>query len=179
MAKQGELADEPLGEIGTLPVCSKCGSERVVKDAFACWNPETGLWELENVFDHEHCHQCEGETTFRWQQAPDAGRAAVRELNDRFRTEGLGKGSLMITSGLQSLGQAFIRQAVDAVAAFDAFTAENDPWGEHDFGAVELKGEMVFWKIDCYALDLKHGSPNPANEAVTHRVLTIMLASEY
>jgi hypothetical protein len=26
----------------------------------------------------------------------------------------------------------------------------NDPCGEHDFGAVHIEGETVFWKIDWY-----------------------------
>jgi hypothetical protein len=53
------------------------------------------------------------------------------------------------------------------------------PGGEHDFGAVEVAGERLFWKIDSYDPMLRQGSENPGNEAVTHRVLTIMLASEY
>ena len=85
----------------------------------------------------------------------------------------------MITSGLQEKGGAFIVAAVNAVRTFDDFSEGNDPWGEHDFGAVEIEGEKVFWKIDCYDPTLTMGSENPANEAVTHRVLTIMLASEY
>ena len=37
----------------------------------------------------------------------------------------------------------------------------------------------VFFKIDYYDLALDQGSENPANEGCTHRILTIMLASEY
>jgi Protein of unknown function (DUF3768) len=35
------------------------------------------------------------------------------------------------------------------VANFDAFTEDNDPHGEHDFGAFDMAGEKIFWKIDC------------------------------
>lgn len=175
----GDILAEPIGEIGTQPVCCACGSKRIGRDAFACWNPETGLWELENTFDDLHCHECEASTSVRWERAEDAGRKAVRDLNDRFRRDGQGNGSVMITNGIQAEGEAFMHKAMYAVRTFNAFTADNDPWGERDFGAIEIDGQKVFWKIDCYDRDLKMGSPNPANEAVTHRVLTIMLASEY
>jgi len=66
-----------------------------------------------------------------------------------------------------------------AVREFNDFSDENDPWGEHDFGALEIAGEKVFFKLDYYDPSLSFGSENPANEAITHRVLTIMLASEY
>lgn len=69
--------------------------------------------------------------------------------------------------------------AVQAVRKFDDFSDDNDPWGEHDFGATELEGEKIFFKLDYYDLSLQQGSENPANEGCTHRVLTIMLASEY
>jgi hypothetical protein len=61
----------------------------------------------------------------------------------------------------------------------DSFTEDNDPHGEHDFGAFEHEGARIFWKIDYYAPDMEHGSENPADPKQTVRVLTIMLASEY
>lgn len=62
---------------------------------------------------------------------------------------------------------------------FDAFSPDNDPYGEHDFGAVEIAGQRVFCKIDYYDTALEYGSPDPSDPAVTTRVLTVMLASEY
>ena len=173
------IKGEEVGTLGTMPVCEICGSERVVHDAWACWNRDYAIWELENVFDQMYCRQCEAETRFTWRRVDTGPCIAVRDLNDRFRKQGLGNGSVMITAGLQECGEAFIRKAVDAVRAFDAFTEANDPWGEHDFGAIEIDGEKVFWKIDAYDPSLTTGSENPANEAKTHRVLTIMLAREY
>ena len=177
--KRETTSTGPVGAIGSVPVCAQCGSERVAIDAFACWNPETGLWELENVYEATHCHLCEATTTFVWKRKDELARTRVRELNDLFRTEGRGKGTLMITAGVSAKGPDFIRQAADAVRSFDAFTEDNDPWGQHDFGAFELDGERIFWKIDPYDLTMTMGSPNPANDAVTMRVLTILLASEY
>tara|TARA_R110002074_G_scaffold104113_5_gene224735 strand:- start:486 stop:1010 length:525 start_codon:yes stop_codon:yes gene_type:complete len=168
-----------VGKIGTVPCCQTCGSERVVKDAWACFNPDSGLWELESVFDHEHCHQCEGETKLAWSKVDHPPHKRIRELNDRFRTEGLGNGSIMITSGIQAEGEDFMMKVVEAVTTFSDFNGDNDPWGEHDFGAADVVGQKVFFKFDYYTPDLTAGSENPANEGVTHRVLTIMLSNEY
>ena len=65
------------------------------------------------------------------------------------------------------------------VIAFDAFTADNDPHGEHNFGAFDYAGERIFWKIDYYDEALEFGLEDPADPARTTRVLTIMLALEY
>lgn len=175
----GRLQEDIAGDVGSVPYCQTCGSTRVTKDAWAGWNAEAALWELETVLDQEYCHQCEAKTTFVWRRAETVPSQKVRELNDRFRTTAQGNGSVMITSGLQEKGGAFVVAAVNAVQTFDDFSKDNDPWEEHDFGAVEIEGEKIFWKIDCYDPTLTRGSDNPANEALTHRVLTIMLASEY
>ena len=70
-------------------------------------------------------------------------------------------------------------KALAKVIAFDAFSADNDPHHEHDFGSFELEGEKLFWKIDYYDSDLTYGSEDPNDVEKTHRVLTIMLASDY
>ena len=67
---------------------------------------------------------------------------------------------------------------VDAIR--EAFGEGNDPHGEHDFLAVEIKGETYFAKIDYYADDtLSWGSEDPGDPDQTYRVLTIMHAREY
>lgn len=173
------LQDDCEGDVGAVPRCQICQSERVARDAWACWNPESGLWELETVFDQQYCHKCVSETTFVWSRQETPPNRRIRELNDRFRCDGEGSGSVMITAGIQECGGEFAVAAVKAVRAFTAFDDDNDPWGEHDFGAIEIEGEKVFFKIDYYDPSLTKGSENPANEGCTHRVLTIMLASEY
>ena len=63
---------------------------------------------------------------------------------------------------------------------FDAFTAGNDPNGEHDFGSFELDGVKLFWKIDYYdKRDPDLGAEDPADATTTERALTLMLADEY
>ncbi|WP_396127320.1 DUF3768 domain-containing protein [Acidicapsa acidisoli] len=61
----------------------------------------------------------------------------------------------------------------------DAFTTDDDPHGERDFGAFEHNGERIFWKIDYYDATLTYGSEDAADPTKTIRVLKILLASEY
>lgn len=104
----------------------------------------------------------------------------IAELNDKCR-EAMGiYGPVFQTRGISALPmieQSAIREKVET---FDAFTPDNDPYGERDFGAFIHGGQKVFWKIDYYAKDdLTRGSEQPENTAHTTRVLTIMLAEEY
>lgn len=175
----GILQDDVTGDVGSVPRCQSCGSERVVKDAWVCWNPASGLYEIENVFDAAFCHQCNKATTLVWSRSDAPPQNRIRELNDAFRMKGEGNGSIMVTIGVQSEGEDFMENAMLAVKEFSDFSADSDPWGEHDFGVMEIDGQKVFWKIDYYDPSLSAGSENPANAAMTHRVLTIMMASEY
>lgn len=115
----------------------------------------------------------------------------IAELNDRFRKSTLtldpvaiSLGKKVMTSGIRGLGMAATLEIAEHVAAFDTFTADNDPHGEHDFGSFEHDGHKIFWKIDYYdrasfGTGADMGSDDPADPAKTLRVLTIMLASEY
>jgi len=106
---------------------------------------------------------------------PDA-TTRIAALNDRARQTFM-EYRVIITAGVQALENvdAILRQ----VQLFDAFTPNNDPYGEHDFGAIRYQGQTIFWKIDYYDLDLHMHSPDPSDDTVTARVLTIMLAEEY
>ena len=70
-------------------------------------------------------------------------------------------------------------KVVAAVKTFDAFTEDNDPWGEHDMGAFEVEGQRIFFRLDYFDLTRSRHSPDPRDTAITERVLTIMLAEEY
>ena len=103
----------------------------------------------------------------------------IAELNDRFRRGDMKLGQYMMTSGVQALAPEKQLQLIRLVQGFDQFTPDNDPYKEHDFGRVSMDGRDYFWKIDYYDTDLRYGSLDPSDPAVTTRVLTIMLADEY
>lgn len=103
---------------------------------------------------------------------------AIAQLNDQLRKHGIG-GPVVMTRGVADL-ESFDRNAlIAALAGYDNFDADNDPHGERDFGDLTLFGADLLWKIDYYDTDLKYGSNDPADPAVTQRVLTIMLASDW
>ena len=111
--------------------------------------------------------------------ADDAVRSAIiRDLNDKFRRTLTG-GTVLMTAGVVAIGSEVQVEILAAVQAFDDFNADNDPWAEHDFGAVEVGGHRVYFKLDYYDLTRAFASREPADPSVTERVLTIMLASEY
>jgi hypothetical protein len=106
--------------------------------------------------------------------------AKIRALNDEFRRTFLG-GRVMLTPGIMGLDKATFActRLISQIRVFTDFDESNDPWHEHDFGALEIDSQKVFWKIDYYDAECCYGSPNPADPNLTTRVLTIMLASEY
>jgi len=104
--------------------------------------------------------------------------ARIRALNDAFRRSGTG-GRMLMTAGVAALSRDEQLAIVAAVMAFEAFDAGDDPYGEHDFGALRVAAHQVMFKIDYYDRSGRVHSPDPGDPAVTCRVLTIMLAEEY
>jgi Protein of unknown function (DUF3768) len=102
----------------------------------------------------------------------------IRALNDELR-KNLSGGSALITPGVAALGEEAVSRIIKTIAVFDDFSHANDPYCEHDFGAFEIDGHKLFFKIDYYDTDLNFHSPDPADPSVTKRVITIMLAEEY
>ena len=120
---------------------------------------------------------------------------AIRCLNDAARSRPGTASIANVTIGFQSLTDADRFAALAQIVSFTQFDSNNDPYGEHDFGAVyrlasggwtqqrpsddKAIAETVFWKVDCYDNTLTFGSEAPWDQQQTKRVLTIMLASEY
>ena len=104
--------------------------------------------------------------------------ARIRELNDQLRCKSVG-GRVVITRGIEALDSHAAAKVLAAVAGFDDFTEDNDPWGEHDCALLTVDGRPVLFKIDYYDLELQCHSPDASDPAVTQRVMTVMLAEEY
>jgi hypothetical protein len=102
----------------------------------------------------------------------------IAALNDAFRRTGIG-GKWLITRGIAALPEWQQLAILQIVCGFNAFDEDNDPYGEHDFGAFEHRGRRIFWKIDYYDPGMEFASADPSDPAQTVRVLTVMLAEEY
>ncbi|MEQ1514918.1 MAG: DUF3768 domain-containing protein [Usitatibacteraceae bacterium] len=121
-----------------------------------------------------------------------ADRAAARtqecaRLNDLCRAGSLKQSRTVFTRGcIDAFCESSDRLSLFAVQAEllrkvrgHVLSDGDDAHGERDFGVFEHQGERLFWKIDYYDPSLSFGSEDPTDLAKTHRVLTILLASEY
>lgn len=121
-------------------------------------------------------------------------REKVASLNDLARTAMGVACRAVATQGFRALPQADQSQVRELVETYNVWGDGNDPYFERDFGAIyQSRGagwttmkpadddiiQRVFWKIDYYDPTLTWGSEAPWDSAVTTRVLTIMLGSEY
>ena len=80
----------------------------------------------------------------------DNNTAKIAELNDLCRKAMGIAGRAVQTAGISSLppeDQSAVREKVETL---DAFTPDNDPHKERDFGAFEHNGQRIFWKIGYY-----------------------------
>ena len=105
--------------------------------------------------------------------------AEIRRLNDALRTGESDDGIIVVTQDARAGGEAFLHAAMAAMRSFSDFNADNDPHGEHDFGAFDVEGQRLFFKVDYYDPTMTAHSADPTDPKVTRRVLTVMLASEY
>ena len=119
--------------------------------------------------------------------APSPQAAKIAALNDQCRRElatfgqGAIPGRCVVTSGIAELGPVFQLDITSRIVAYDDFSEDCDPYGEHDFGAIDHPSAgKVFWKIDLYEdSSCQWGSEHPEDPERSFRVLTIMLAEEY
>ena len=106
----------------------------------------------------------------------------IQELNDAMRSN-LGKelpnNKFVLSHDMSDLSPDILQKVFKVVETYRNFHEDNDPYGEHDFGHFQVEGKDMYWKIDYYDHDMKHGSQDPTDEEITVRVLTIMFAHEY
>ena len=119
----------------------------------------------------------------------------IARLNDLARRAMGVACTAVATAGFRSLPKADQSQVRELIETFDAFTDDNDPHGERDFGSIyqltdgcwtterprnpEDECERAFWKLDYYDRDMRFASEDAADPTQTRRVLTIMLSDEY
>jgi hypothetical protein len=118
----------------------------------------------------------------------EAYRATVASLNDQLRAklDSAAPNIVVMTAGILAEVDADPQTAIakqielqGIIANYSDFSEGNNPHGERDFGIFDWQGIRCYWKIDYYDRQTEWGSPNPADPAVTCRVLTILRADEY
>ncbi|MGL3214052.1 DUF3768 domain-containing protein [Bradyrhizobium sp. BR 1433] len=82
----------------------------------------------------------------------DINAEKIRDLNDGFCHNLIIGCTVLLTPGVTCLESDRLAELLEAVRKFDSFTEDNDPHGEHDFGAIDLNAVRYFWKIDYYDL---------------------------
>ena len=75
----------------------------------------------------------------------------IAQVNDFFRrailTNPVRGGKCVVTQGVNALDPDTKKAILAKVRTFANFTQDNDPYGEHEFGAFEVAGVgKVFWK---------------------------------
>ena len=95
----------------------------------------------------------------------------IADQNDKIRKTGLfgpdEPNKLLISPGVADLGTDAMGVLVMEFMHFKKFNAEDDPSGHHDFGALEVSGIVVWFKIDTVDADMDA------------RVITFCLPSEF
>ena len=98
--------------------------------------------------------------------------AEMGRRNDVARKLGLG---FTVTKKAAELSD--LEELLYKVRSFDKFTFKDDPYGWHDLGRLEWKGQSVLWKIDYWDAELQHFVDPLSDDC--KRIITVMLASEY
>lgn len=102
----------------------------------------------------------------------------IQILNDHLRMFHRG-GMVVLSRQLATLAIEVQREVLGAVAKFNSFGVDNDPYGEHDCALVHVGALSIIWKIDYFDQMMEHQSDDPTDPTITRRVMTVMLAEEY
>ena len=109
----------------------------------------------------------------------------IARLNDRCRQGLDANARILVTRNClarlsgEGEGIAEILAQAELLAAVRRYSFKPGDGPERDFGAFDLQGQRVLFKIDYYDMALEFGSDDPADASITRRVLTVMLAEDY
>jgi hypothetical protein len=101
----------------------------------------------------------------------------IREVNDLLRTTMIQTETRRVMLSNDVAHSEHREEIISAVREFKDFEKGDDPYMEHDFGAVNVKGGVYFFKIERF-------DRNPFNTSEYYHgdkyfVMTIMNRSEY
>lgn len=102
----------------------------------------------------------------------------IARLNDQLRKTGAG-GTVMVTQNVRNITGFDPAALAATLATYQDFDPHGDPHGERDFGTMTLWGYDLIWKVDYYDKGVNYGSDDPANPEITHRVLNVLLATDW
>lgn len=109
----------------------------------------------------------------------------IRQLNDKLRKTGPHRNDdlIVVMGDLAQDDPELQILALHQARQFDAFTEDNDPYGEHDCATFKIptalcREEEFMFKIDYYDRNLEFGSNDPADPTITRRVMTLMYARD-
>ncbi len=116
--------------------------------------------------------------------------ARIAEQNDAFRRHVcLGSplpagmpplaGRFVCTAAVAARGELFVQTCRRTTGFHTEFPPESDPNGLHEFGAFQICGTSVWWKIDAYDRAYEYGSEDPGDPDATARVLTVLFPSDW
>lgn len=73
----------------------------------------------------------------------------IRELNDEFRKDLFNSslGITYITKAIQNLPNEKREELIKLVKNLNDFSRDNDPYGEHDFGVINLRMKSITSKL--------------------------------
>lgn len=90
-------------------ICSTCGSEDVLCDAFAEWDFDKQKWSLQNTFDKgAYCNACDGECRIKEVEVHENAQNN-EESDDQsvlFQQSGPISGQLDVPSGTQPVNES-------------------------------------------------------------------------
>lgn len=116
-------------------------------------------------------------------------KTLIQQKNDNFRMNLLEHASkeqrhFMPSPAIQHLYKTSPKdfyKVLEEAMFYKGFTADNDPWGEHDMALFSYNGTRYFWKIEYYDKNFEGGveDKHKLNDEICKRALILAEASEY